>query len=481
MATVKPGYGKGSWERDESVYGRQILRRGQPMAQTGGNGLGQQWAQLKDAIASRLWPIPLAAIIVGVLLGIALPEIDRAVDQALPATITSVLFSGGTDAARAVLSTIAGSLITATALTFSLTVVALQIASSQASPRLLRIFTSDGLVHATLAIFLGTFAYALAVLRTVADADGEPFVPRIAVTIASMLTLASVVMLAVFLGHLARELRVDTMLRKVHKETQQSMFRASNNRRATAAGEPVAPTAVSGAAVVAAPRSGFIIGVDREKIVDVAKEHDVVVQELFTVGTSVIADGPVLRWWPRSQEAPPDRTLAKQIADRLASTITIDYERTPTQDIEFGLRQLVDIALRALSPGVNDPTTAVHALSHVSAVLVEFDRMPQQPYTLADEGGQPRLVQRRVEFEELLELAMTQTRRHGASDPDVAARLFRMLEEVGQRVRQPGRRAAVAKQLERLEASVASADYDETERQYFARIAARVRTTVTAH
>lgn len=449
------------------------------MAPTGGNGFRQRWAVLTEAIASRLWPIPLTAVIVGVGLGVAIPEIDRAVDQTLPASITAMLFSGGTEAARAVLSAIAGSLITATSLTFSLTVVALQLASSQASPRLLRMFASDGMVHATLALFLGTFAYSLAVLRTVADTGDEPFVPRIAVTVASLLTLASVVMLTVFLAHLARQLRVETMMRDVHGETQRSMRLVTDTpRAATTVDTPLVPD--TGTEVVGAPRSGFITGIERETIVEIATEHDLVVRELLTVGSSVIAGSPLLEWWWRTPGGMQDRPATEQIAGRIAGTVRIGYERTPTQDIGFGLRQLVDIAVRALSPGVNDPTTAVHALSHVSALLAEFDRMPPEPPALADDDGEPRLVQHSVRFDELLDLAMTQPRRYGASDPEVAARLYRILEELGERVQRPERRAAVAMQLERLEASVADADYDDTERERFARMATRVRTALAA-
>lgn len=438
----------------------------------------RRWANLTAGIASRLWPIPMAAVLLGVVLGLALPELDRTVDDALPAGLATVIFSGGTESARAVLSAITGSLITATSLTFSLTVIALQLASSQASPRLLRMFSSDGLVHATLALFLGTFAYALAVLRTVSDA-GDPFVPRIAVTIASLLTLTSVALLTVFLAHLASQLRVETMMRNVHRETKRSIGLASINREGGTDDIPSVPS--SGTHTVGAPRSGFITGLEREELVAVAMEHDIVVRELLTVGASVISGSPVLEWWPRTQARTGHGADAAQLGDRLASTVGIDYERTPTQDVGFGLRQLVDIAIRAISPAVNDPTTAVHALGHASAILAEFDRMPPEPPSLADEHGIPRLVQHPVGFDELLELAMTQPRRYGASDPDVVARLFHTLEELGARVERRERREAIVRQLERLEASVADADYDDVERDRFARMAAGVRAAVAEH
>lgn len=443
------------------------------MAPNSGNAFRRRWAVFSEAIASRLWPIPMGAVILGVLLGIAIPELDRAIDEDLPDNVTAILFSGGTEAARAVLSAIAGSLITATSLTFSLTVVALQLASSQASPRLLRMFASDRMVHATLALFLGTFAYALAVLRTVSDADGEPFVPRIAVTVASLLTLASVIMLTFFLAHLARQLRVETMLRDVHEETQRAIRLAAGTPLPAADRAPAAPDTPT--RIVPASRSGFITGVDRYAILEIAAEHDLVVRELRTVGSSVIEGSPLLEWWTRAAGAALDPDTRQRVADGLANAVHVGYERTPTQDIGFGLRQLVDIAVRALSPGVNDPTTAVHALSHISAVVAELDRMPPEPPALADDHGEPRLVQAQHEFVDLLELAVEQPRRYGASDPDVAARLYRLLEELAERVRRTERRSAVGAQLERLEASVARVDYDAHERERFARLGRAVR------
>ncbi|NGP09706.1 DUF2254 domain-containing protein, partial [Rhodococcus sp. 14C212] len=157
---------------------------------------------LVEAVRSRLWPVPAAAVLLAVLAGIGLPELDAAVDARLPPSVAGYLFGGGADAAREVLSAIAASLITVTSLTFSLTLVTLQLASSQYSPRLLRTFAADRVVQRTLALFLATFTYALTVLRTVRsdtdDADGTAFVPQMAMTTAYLLTVASVLALVLF-------------------------------------------------------------------------------------------------------------------------------------------------------------------------------------------------------------------------------------------------------------------------------------------
>lgn len=147
------------------------------------------WSALRDAVSTQLWPIPALGIAVAAVAGVLLPRLDARIDDNLPPTVANYLFGAGASAARAVLEAVAGSLITVTSLTFSLTVVTLQLASSQFSPRLLRTFSSDRFVQATLALFLGTFTYALTVLRTVrtpAD-DQDLFVPQISVTVAFLL------------------------------------------------------------------------------------------------------------------------------------------------------------------------------------------------------------------------------------------------------------------------------------------------------
>ncbi len=157
--------------------------------------MSNRLAALVDAIRTRLWPIPVTAVVVALLLGVGLPGLDAAIGDSLSPTVNEWLFGGDAGAARTLLAAIASSLITVTALTFSLTVVTLQLASSQFSPRLLRSFTSDLVVQVTLALFLATFTFALTVLRAVRSAtesgQGE-FVPQIAVSVAFLLAVASV-------------------------------------------------------------------------------------------------------------------------------------------------------------------------------------------------------------------------------------------------------------------------------------------------
>lgn len=154
---------------------------------------------VRDYIRTQLWPVPLAAVVASVVLAQFLTWLDHQLDDDMPPALSALLFGGGAAASRSLMEAIAASTITVTSLTFSLTVVTLQLASSQYSPRLLRTFTSDKFVHVTLALFLATFAFALTVLRTIRDQDGQSagFVPEIAVTLSFLMALATVIALAV--------------------------------------------------------------------------------------------------------------------------------------------------------------------------------------------------------------------------------------------------------------------------------------------
>jgi len=416
-----------------------------------------------DRWRTQLWPLPTAGIVVAVLLGVGLPRVDRAIDDNLPTAVTDYLFGGGATSARAVLEAISGSMITVTALTFSLTVVTLQLASSQFSPRLLRTFARDRVVHATLALFLSTFTYALTVLRTVRDqADRQPqFVPQISVTLAFVLALTSVVGLVLFLAHLAREIRVETMLRTVHAEASSTArrFLTKHDPNATAPALPVPPKSAS---LLLAASSGFLVGVDEQALVAAAVDADAVILLDRPAGSSLVESTPLGSTWTRSGE-PFDPEVLVRLRRAVDDALATGFERTEDQDVGYGLRQLTDVASKALSPGVNDPTTAVHALGHLSALLCELAGLDLGPRLLHDDEHCLRVALARPSLADLLEVALSQPRRYGRTDPLVLGRLLTLLRELGWVVQEPAQRRAVAQQLDRLRATVHGQDFDPTE------------------
>ncbi len=368
-------------------------------------------AHLRDGFRTKLWPIPTLTVLVALVLGLLLPELDERWDFGS----SDLLFGGGADAARTVLSAISGSLITVTSLTFSLTVVTLQLASSQFSPRLLRTFTRDLLVQGTLGLFLGTFVFALTVLRTVrTETGGEPaFIPRVSVTVAFVLAVVSVIALVLFLGHLTQTIRVESMLRSVHQGASAALSRVSDDAR-------IAPDAARGlvpdhASPLLASTSGFLVDVEERDLVRVVVEHNAMAYVERNPGDSVVAGTPIGWVWSASGE-PLDTERGAELIDAANARITMGFERTSTSDLSLGLRQLTDVAVKALSPGINDPTTAVHALGHSAALLCEMSQAPLGPRLLRDADGDIRLVLSRHVFGDLLALAVEQPAHYGSGD-----------------------------------------------------------------
>lgn len=306
----------------------------------------QRWSVLGDAWRTQLWPIPLPCVAVAVLLGIVLPRLDAHFDASLPTSVTSYLFSGGPEAARTVLSAIAGSLITVTTLTFSLTVVTLQLASSQFSPRLLRTFNRDGVVHLSLGVLLATFTYSLTVLRTVRASLSEQsaFVPQISVTAAYSLALVSVITLVVFLAHLSRQIRVEWIMREVHAETNATMRRVLDDRKTA-----TAPAVPAHAVPLCAGTSGFLTSIDNQVLLAAAQNAAAVVYLDRLPGESLIAGMPIACAWRLDQQNPLHQDDIAALTEALGHAVRTGFERTAAQDIAFGLRQLVDVVVKALS------------------------------------------------------------------------------------------------------------------------------------
>ncbi|RKO21639.1 DUF2254 domain-containing protein [Pseudarthrobacter phenanthrenivorans] len=424
-------------------------------------GRGAQWT---DFWRTQLWPLPALAVAFAVVLGTALPALDAAVDGQLPESISVFLFSGGPEAARSVLQAISGSLITVTSLTFSLTVVTLQLASSQFSPRLLRTFSSDRFVHGTLALFLAAFAFALTVLRTVrGEGSGSTaFVPEISVTVAFVLAIASVLGLVLFLAHLTREIRVETMMRRVNLETQETIDRVFPEDRPGTGPEPAT---APGLFRIHASSSGFLTSLDKDGLVTAARESGAVIRVDREPGSSLVEGVPFATAWPAVPGAEFTPSVQEELAEAVNAAVATGFERTNVQDVGFGFRQLVDVAARALSPGINDPTTAVHVIGHLSALLGRLAQRNLGSEHLNDGDGQLRVVIALPGLQDLLDMSMNQIRQYGAADAAVAGRLLLLLQELTWCDRKGRYRREIREHLLRLRSAIQAASFSAAEQR----------------
>jgi uncharacterized membrane protein len=396
-----------------------------------------------ENLRGSLLLVPGASVIAAVLVALALTQPRWA-----PQDADSPFFGGGPASAQGLLQAITTAVITATTLTFSLTVVTLQLASSQFSPRLLRGFIRDRGTKTVLSIMLATAAYSLVVLRSIRSVDdpGGPFVPQIAVTGAVVMAMATIGALVYFLDHVTTEIRVETMLKNARDATCSTIERVYPATVAQGCTGPPRPE--SGVFTQLAGTSGFVQAADVEALTQLAIQHDVNIRLMARVGDAVVEGTPLAHAWSSSDARSP--LGSGDLDEGVNQLLTVGFERTAAQDVAFGFRQLTDVASRALSPGINDPTTAEHAVSHLAHLLCLLAPRPMDDSCGRDDSGHVRALLPRHHFEDLLDQAITPLRLYGSGHPQVVSAVLRMLVQIHDLCRDQHRREAVREHARRV-------------------------------
>ena len=346
----------------------------------------------------------------------------------------------------AVLSAIATSMITVTGVVFSVTVVALQLASSQFSPRVLRTFLRDRTVQVALGAFIASFIYALLVLRTVRTATPQQtaYVPRLSVSAAFLVLAFSLVMFVVYINHIAQSIRAARVIESIGDETRvvmRRMLEEVHERRAAPD-----PNHHAQREIVHSEQPGVVLAFDRHAIVRAAGRVDGCAFALVRPGDFVPTGMPLLelRWSGRT-----NGDGSREIATSLGKAVAVGRGPTLDQDPAFGFRQLVDIAIRALSPGVNDPTTAAQCLDQLHDLLRSSASRPWPSGLHDDEDGVLRFVESPRQWVELLDLALEEIVDAGAGSSQIHRRVRALLDDLAG-VALAERRPAIRHQLARL-------------------------------
>ena len=397
---------------------------------------GAAWEYLRGA----LWALPTVAVVLALVAGSGLSLVSIDPDSPL----NRLLFQGTADDARTLLLGIASTMITVIALVLGLTVVALQLASTQFSPRLLRNFLRDRINQVVLSVFVATFAYSTAGLYTVGISAGQRTAqyPRLAVTGALILLFASLLMLVFFVHHLAHSIQVDEIMATVERST---LHVIEHDLPTVGVAQERCPEPPVWAVAVPAERSGYVQTVRPEELLPATAAHDVVAVLTTMVGQHVVRGAPLVSVWRSSPEqSPPDVTALRAAVHR---TVRLGSERTMEQDVALGVRQLADIASKALSPAINDPYTAVQAIQHLSVLLGSLTERRLGAQLLHDDAGTLRVAVPHRDLGYFLDLAFGQIRRYGAGEPRVVEALLRALRTTGRFCRDDASRALVADQV----------------------------------
>ncbi|WP_432484346.1 DUF2254 domain-containing protein [Kineococcus esterisolvens] len=383
--------------------------------------------------------------------------------------LSRIAWPGGTDAAATMLQAIVAASISVITLTFSLTVVALQLASQQFSPRLLRDFMRDPWTKAVLAVLVATFVFSLTTLRGLRS-DASP--PAAALFVAFVLGTTSMAAVLGFIHHLTRMLRVDTMMVTVHDEalTAIDTFYPSLDDPQRRTPDDLDADWAAGTGIPAV-RSGFVRVVDVEALVGAAREHDALVWIDVRPGDHVVTGSPLATAWAPGLDERGRDALAGRVRDAVA----LGYERTVEQDAAFGFRQLTDIAVKALSPGINDPVTAAHCVGYAADLLVRLTGKQLGPTVHEDDDGVARAVVPDRDLRYYLDLVCGQVRRYGEREPTVLAALLRMLRDVATAARTQEQRQEVERQVRLVLAELSDAVVD-ADAEHVRDLAERVRT-----
>ncbi|MEO7269859.1 MAG: DUF2254 domain-containing protein [Knoellia sp.] len=389
------------------------------------------------ALAHRFWLIPLLFAVAAILLALGVTAVDASLDTSLRLPF---LFAGGPEGARSLLAAIITSMISFTGLVFSITIVVLQLTSSQFSPRVLRSFLEDRFNQIALGVFVATFVYGLVVLRGVrGTAQVDPFVPQIGVTVSFALVLASVLVFLAYIHHIAQSIRVAAILASIADDTRALLDDRFPADAQPAPALPERPQPAGPTRTITARSPGVVQWVDDSALADAAASHGVSLKMLRAVGEFVATGAPLAR--VHGEGSFDD--------DRVHAAVHVGRERSMNEDVGFGLRQLVDIAERALSPGVNDPTTAVQAIDHIHDIVRRLaTRVLPARVRCADDGRVLLLVPQPL-LDDYLVLAFDEIVRWGKDSPRIQRRVRVALQDIEMAAR-PEHRPAVTAALARL-------------------------------
>ncbi|HJU48792.1 MAG TPA: DUF2254 domain-containing protein [Gaiellaceae bacterium] len=370
-------------------------------------------SKLRLHLRSSLWFVPVLCVLAGAALSFATLAVDRAFGyDAIPSSVV-----GGPDAAAEILATVAVSMVSLTALVLTITMVVVQLAMGQFSPRIVQRVLRDRPSQFAIGLFVGTFVHAILALREVTNnGDGTGHVPGTAIVTAFALVLVSIAVLVMYVHHIGQALRVSSLVELVGDDTRRLLDRVYPDKG------PAAPEAPGRVRIVRSLESGVIVAIGYDALVEEARRTGSRLDLIPALGEFVPADAPLFRI--HGQGLPVED-------DRLREALVFKLEPTLDEDVAYGLRLLVDIATRSLAESpMQDPTTAIQAVDRLHDILRQLARRPFPDGRHRDVDGTVRLVVPAMTWEAYVRLAFDEIRLAGAGAPRIVRRLRHALVDL---------------------------------------------------
>jgi uncharacterized membrane protein len=435
--------------------------------------LGVVWPRWRrEELRTNLWLVPTIVICGALGLFVLTQQLDQAAYHGRFKPPTWVI-SGTADAARQILTSIAASVITVVGIVFSITIVTLTLASTQFGPRMLRNFIRDRGTQLTLGTFVATFVYCIVVLVSIGPGDRGEFVPHISITTAFGLVLIDLMVLIYFIHHIATQIQLPQVIAGIAKDLTQAVALQSSDQPRSVTRKPahgpsldelLARIETSGS-VIRTPKSGYLQFIRHQTLVRVAAKANAVIRLPYRPGHFLVEGRELASVWP------PD--AAERVAEYLARAQATGPHRTLTQDVAFGVDQLVEIAIRALSPAVNDTFTALTCIDWLGDCLCKIAPVWTPTQVHRDYRGIVRVISDQVSYERLVQRAFEKIRQGSRGMPAVMIRQLDALTTIIEQTTDPERAQVLMEQAAMIRrANVESvpeeSDRADVERRYVA-------------
>ncbi len=395
-----------------------------------------------ESLRSTYWFLPSLLALLAILLAWATIELDTYFLEER-ANGLQWLYAGKAEGALSLLSTVAGSMITVAGVTFSITIVALTLASSQFGPRLLNNFMRDRGNQLVLGTFIATFIFCLLVMRTIRSTTVDPFVPPISVTTGLLLAIASLGVLIYFIHHISTSINVEYVIANVEEDLNATIDRLYPQQRSPYAFEQVLrheddipEDFASEARAVHAANNGYVQVIDYDTLVDISTEHDIVLRLEQRPG-GFVAEGHALVL------VRPGEVVDDELVEEINNAFIVGQRRLQRQDVTYDINQLVEIAVRALSPGINDPFTAIACLDRLGGALSNLAARATPSSYYYDDEDNLRVIGQSVTYGELVDTAFDQIRQYGRTSVGVTIRLLETIAVIAAHVQTDDQRAAL--------------------------------------
>ena len=398
-----------------------------------------KWSELK----ATFWFVPVIIIAFSVVLSTGLVALDGLVDISKDG-ITRFFLVKSSDSARSILATISGAMIGVAGTVFSVTLVALTLASSQFGSRLIRNFMYVRLNQVVLGSYISTYLYCLLILNAIRDGDDYSFIPSISILVAIIAAVANIILLIVFIHQIATSIQADNIISDISEFISKridSLFpqeKESDIRNRVKINAPGILSQYHHRKTVKSPDDGYLQYIDHDSLIKILNKNDALFELNYRPGGHLVK-GDQLGWLHTMD------TGEDELIEKILNQVVIGKTKTAQQDLEYSLHQMVEIAVRALSPGINDPYTAITCIDNLKATLCHLARSKFPSRYRFDDENNLRVILDSIDFEGVINTAFNKIRQFSGGNTAVIIRLMEALTTIHQHAQDDEQRAAVMK------------------------------------